>query len=112
MYCNRLNFRSTWICASAFAAKMRRHAIDRIRPITVLNDEIRMPNDEARNNVSILVQLFVIPVSTFDIRASSFWRTHLRVATADLVWFCARSTDQTLSHCAELFSAAGKSCKS
>src|SRR5882757_1837787 len=54
---------------------MRRHAIDRIRPITVLNDEIRMPNDEARNKVSILVQLFhscFVINSSFDIRASSF----------------------------------------
>src|ERR1044071_438572 len=51
------------------------HATNRIRPITVLNDE-RMLNDEALNKVSILVQLFVIPVSplisSFDIRASSF----------------------------------------
>src|SRR2546430_6473028 len=47
---------------------MRRHAIDRIRPITVLNDE-------ARNNVSILVQLSVIPVSSL-IRHSTFVLRH------------------------------------
>jgi hypothetical protein len=42
MYCNRLNFRSTWICASAPAAKRRRHVIAKIRLITLLNGETRM----------------------------------------------------------------------
>jgi hypothetical protein len=75
-----------------------------IRLITFSNDEIRMPNDEVPNKVSILVQLFVILLRHLGI--------DLGMTSVKLAWFCAGSTFSTLSYGAELFSAAGKSCKS
>src|SRR5205807_2503470 len=70
MYCIRVNFRSTWICPSAAAAKKKTHVAS--------NDEARMTNDEGIRNdefrlrMSILVRIFVISASSFSIRASSF----------------------------------------
>src|SRR5437763_10674436 len=63
MYCIRVNFRSTWICPSAAAAKKKTHVAS--------NDEARMTNDEGIRNdefqlrMSILARIFVISASSF-----------------------------------------------
>src|SRR4030095_13141423 len=93
MYCNRLNFTSTWICASAPAAKKRRHVIAKIRLITLLNDETRMT--QLVKTLKEFKKLQRLRIAT------------LLFNSVTLVTFVPRGV-----HGAELFSAAGKSCKS
>src|SRR5207237_10430847 len=90
------------------------HATVRAHLITLPNDEIRMtndegmPNDEFGNSILNLARLFVIRLARRGqprtrisslIRHSSFVLRHLGMMAPGV-------------HCAELFSDAGKSCKS
>jgi hypothetical protein len=82
--------------------------------ITLANDEIRMTNDEEmsndefRNSILNLARLFVIRLAR---DSQPTMRISSLIGRSSLVlrhW----GDDGPWLHCAELFSAAGKSCKS